>query len=335
MKVVVASHPASLEHDTGSSHPERPARVNAVADGLALSGQEIIDVESPRAARSDIALVHDPDYISRVEDFCASGGGAFDPDTFVSESTWEAALRSAGGVGEVVEQLSRSRGDFGVAVTRPPGHHALPARAMGFCIFNNVAVAAAVLRSEGSRIAILDWDVHHGNGTQVMFADDPGALYISLHQSPFYPYEGEAGDINRGEAKGTTVNIPLPAGTAGDVYRGAWDRIVLPVVDQFEPDWLFISAGFDAHIDDPLADLRLTAADYAWLAGSLARIHPPSRTVAALEGGYNLGALRDSANAMVRGVAGEVPAESALHSPEASAAAVEIAAMAVSAHWSV
>jgi len=336
MKVVVASHASAMEHDTGGSHPERPARVGAVLEGVARSRVETIDLDSPEATRSDLALVHDASYIERVEEYARAGGGAFDMDTTISFQSWEAALRAVGGVSAVVDNLARGEGgDLGLAITRPPGHHALSDRAMGFCLFNNVAIAAALLRSEGNRVAILDWDVHHGNGTQTMMLDDPGVLYVSLHQSPFYPFSGEAGDIDQGEAKGTTINVPLPAGTAGDVYRGAWDRIVLPVVDQFEPDWIFISAGFDAHIDDPLADLRLTAADYGWLAGSLSRVHPTSRTVVALEGGYSLAALRDSTTSMLRGFAGEVPAEPSLHSPESSAMAVEIALAAVSSHWSV
>ena len=334
MKVVVAAHDSGLTHDTGLSHPERPARVNAVREGLARSGQTIVEIEAPAASRADLALVHDADYIARVEEFSLAGGGALDMDTIVSPSSWEAALHAAGGVIAVVEALREGTADLGVAITRPPGHHALPARAMGFCLFNNVAVTAARLRSDGYQVAILDWDVHHGNGTQAMLGSDPGVLYVSLHQSPFYPFEGEAGDIESDE-KGTTINVPLPAGTAGDVYRSAWDRIVLPIVDQFHPDWVLISAGYDAHIDDPLADLRLTAADYGWLAGSLGRIHPTSRTVVALEGGYNLAALRDSTNATIRGFAGEVPAEPALHSPESSAAAVEIAAHAAGSHWSL
>ena len=335
MKVVVASHDMAAEHDTGHAHPERPARVAAVLEGVARSQVEILSIDSPQATRSDLALVHDASYIERVEEFARSGGGAFDMDTIVSSDSWEAALRAVGGVNAVVNSLAHGKGDLGFAITRPPGHHALRDRAMGFCLFNNVAVATALLRSEGNRVAILDWDVHHGNGTQAMMLDDPSVLYVSLHQSPFYPFTGEAGDIDLGEAKGTTINVPLPAGTAGDVYRGAWDRIVLPVVDQFEPDWLFISAGFDAHIDDPLAEMRLAAADYGWMAGSLSRVHPTSRTVVALEGGYNLAALRDSTNSMLRGFAGEVPAEPSLHSPESSAMAVEIALAAVSSHWSV
>lgn len=335
MKVVVASHEAATEHETGHLHPERPARVAAVLEGVARSQLEVVDIDSPPATRSDLALVHDASYIERVEEFAATGGGAFDRDTIVSAESWDAALRAAGGVTAVVDSLSRGEGDLGLAVTRPPGHHALRDRAMGFCLFNNVAVAAALLRSEGDRVAILDWDVHHGNGTQAMMLDDPGVVYASLHQSPFYPFTGEAGDIDVGDAKGTTINVPLPAGTAGDVFRAAWDRIVLPVVDQFEPDWLFISAGFDAHIDDPLADLRLAAADYGWLAGSLSRVHPTSRTVVVLEGGYHLTALRDSTSSMLRGFAGEVPTEPSLHSPESSAMAVEVALAAVSSHWSV
>jgi acetoin utilization deacetylase AcuC-like enzyme len=205
---------------------------------------------------------------------------------------------------------------------------------MGFCFFNNVAITAAWLRRRGRTVAVIDWDVHHGNGTQAMLEDDPGSLYVSLHQEPFYPYEGRVEDIDRAPA-GTTVNIPLPAGTAGDVYREAWENLVVPIVGQFEPDWVLLSAGYDAHVDDPLADLALTAPDYGWMAARLARVHPPSRLVFALEGGYDLAALEDSVSETLRGLVGRETDAPALVSGPGSRASLARAATAISQHWQV
>lgn len=205
---------------------------------------------------------------------------------------------------------------------------------MGFCLFNNVAVVAAWLRANGEQVAIIDWDVHHGNGTQALVAADPGIIYLSIHQSPFYPYEGFVEDIEIG-AKGTTVNVPLPAGTAGDVYRAAWEELLLPVLGQFDPDWVLVSAGYDAHTEDPLADFDLLDADFGWMASRLARVHRPERTVFALEGGYDLDGLRHSARATVQGMAGEEAFGPPLRSVPGAAAALDQARGPVSRHWNV
>jgi acetoin utilization deacetylase AcuC-like enzyme len=335
MDVVVASHPSALRHDTGPRHPERSERVNAVLDGLRGSGLPIEQITAPQIERSELALVHDPSYIEMIERFCELGGGALDMDTIAGHASWEAALTAAGGVRALAEEL-RDRSDAtGFAVARPPGHHAMPDRAMGFCLFNNVAITASYLRSRGERVAILDWDVHHGNGTQGMLATDPGTLYASIHQDHFYPFEGQVEDIEL-EAKGTVVNVPLPAGTAGDVYRRAWEELVLAVVVQFEPEWVLVSAGFDAHASDELAGLSLEAADYGWMASRLARVHPPSRTVMALEGGYDLTALRESTMSVVRGLSGSEP-DPVLgrHSPDGAVMALNRAAEGIARHWQV
>jgi acetoin utilization deacetylase AcuC-like enzyme len=336
MDVVVASHPAALRHDTGPRHPERRERIHAVLEGIGESGLNVEEITSPRIERSELALVHDPSYIEMIEKFCQLGGGALDMDTFASEASWEAGLTAAGGVRALVQELEDREDTTGFAVTRPPGHHALPDRAMGFCLFNNVAVTAAYLRSTGSRVAVLDWDVHHGNGTQLMLGDDPGALYVSIHQDDFYPFEGQVGDIENGDAKGTIVNIPLPAGTAGDVYRQAWVDLVVPVVSQFEPDWVMISAGFDAHSNDELASFFLESADYGWMSAHLAEVHPTNRTVYALEGGYDLTALRESTRAAVLGSAGVSALQPSVHrSPKSATTALSEAATVIRQHWRV
>jgi acetoin utilization deacetylase AcuC-like enzyme len=334
MDVVVGSHPSALLHDTGPRHPERGERVGAVLSGIRGSGLAIHDIVSPRIERSELALVHDPSYIEMVEKFCQLGGGALDMDTFVAPASWEAALTAAGGVRAVVEELRDESDKTGFALSRPPGHHAMADRAMGFCLFNNVAVTATYLRSRGERVAILDWDVHHGNGTQSMVWDDPGVVYASIHQDHFYPFTGHLDDIDLGDSKGTVVNVPLPAGTGGDVYRRAWDELVLAVVAQFEPDWVLISAGFDAHADDHLAGFFLEAGDYGWMASKLAEIHPASRTVFALEGGYDLKAIEESARLAVLGISGADPMpESGYQSPGESLTALAEASQVIARHW--
>ncbi|MCI0425209.1 MAG: histone deacetylase [Actinobacteria bacterium] len=332
MKVVMATHPSALEHDTGDLHPERPQRITAAVNGVHLSGLEVVDLEAPRIDRSLLTMVHDPGYVDAIETLCHMGGGALDFDTRVSEASWEAALRSAGAVQCLVEELEKASSATGFAVTRPPGHHALADRGMGFCVFNNVAVTTAWLRHRGLRVAILDWDVHHGNGTQAMVISDPGVLYVSLHQDPFYPYEGMVDDIELG-APGTTINLPLPEGTAGDIVREAFSRVIIPVLGQFQPDWILVSAGFDAHVADPLARLALTAEDYGWMAGCLTEIQPPERLVFALEGGYDLGALESSVAATLSGVAGADHPPSGLVSPATSSQALSRVVAAVGRHW--
>jgi acetoin utilization deacetylase AcuC-like enzyme len=334
MDVVLATHPSATRHNTGRLHPERPERVLSILRGIAESGLGLVEIESPPIERAELALVHDPDYVELIEAFCMMGGGVLDTDTIASRDSWTAALTAAGGIKATVQALEDMEDATGFVVCRPPGHHALRARAMGFCLFNNVAVVAAWLRANGERVAILDWDVHHGNGTQALVADDPGILYASIHQSHFYPFEGHPEDIEIG-AKGTTVNVALPAGTAGDVYRVAWDELVLPVVGQFAPDWVLVSAGYDAHTEDPLADLDLLDADYGWMASRLARVHPSHRTVFALEGGYDLDGLRHSARNTVLGMAGEESFGPPLTSVPASLPALDEAREPVSRYWQV
>ena len=338
MEVLVATHGSSLKHNTGERHPERPERVAAIRRGVVGSGLKVTDIEAPHIERSELGLAHDASYIEMIETYCSLGGGALDMDTVASEETWEAALTAAGAVRAVTEELVERSNCTGFAVTRPPGHHAFRDRAMGFCIFNNVAVTASLLRSRGERVAILDWDAHHGNGTQSILGEDPGTLYVSLHQDHFYPFEGQVLDIDAGEAKGTNVNIPLPANTAGDIYRRAWAELVIPVVSQFEPDWVFISSGYDGHVDDPLADMNLVADDYGWMAARLAEVHPPNRTVFALEGGYDLEALQQSSATTLMGMAGissDVETATPSTSPASATTALDAAAAAIARHWTI
>ena len=273
-------------------------------EGAHGSGLEVIEVGPPTADRETIGLVHDARYIDSLERFCESGGGALDPDTVAGEATWEAALRSAAGGMEAIRRLERGEADVGFVAMRPPGHHALVSRAMGFCFFNNIAIAARSLTEDGRRVAIVDWDVHHGNGTQDLFYDDPDVFYLSFHEFPAYPGSGWLEERGSGPGRGTTLNFPFPAGTSGAPYRWAMRRLAVPTLEAFAPDWILVSCGFDAHDADPLAEMRLESSDYAYLAGQLTQVVDPNRIVFFLEGGYDLDALRTSTAATLGGVAG-------------------------------
>jgi len=257
--------------------------------------------------------VHSGDYLASLEVLSRSGGGALDPDTYVTPSSWEAALQSAGAGLAAMRELQRAGEGVGMVVSRPPGHHATRQMGMGFCLLNNVAIAAAELAEEGERVLVVDWDVHHGNGTQDIFWDDDRVLYASVHEHGIYPGTGQSTEIGGAGARGLNVNIPVPAGATGDVVRAALDEVVAPVVQEFEPTWVLVSAGFDAHRADPLAGLALSAADFGDLASAVAEYSPrPGRMLLFLEGGYDLTALRDSVAATVgRLVGASVPGDTA------------------------
>jgi len=299
---------ASLDEHAGpTGHPEFPGRLDASLEGIGAADlRDAVRLEEPRLATVDeMALVHTRDYLDWLEAFCLKGGGAIDADTYAVGGTWMTARRAAGAVLDAVDALASDACDVAFAGSRPPGHHAVAGRAMGFCLVNNVAVAAASLAERGERVAIVDWDVHHGNGTQDLFYDDPRVFYASLHQSPHYPGTGRPSETGGDGAPFTNLNLPMPAGTRGDVFRQAVDGVIAPALERFAPTWLFISAGFDAHRLDPLADLELTAADYADLAARLQQLVPPRRTIVVLEGGYDLNALRMSTGATLSALVGE------------------------------
>jgi acetoin utilization deacetylase AcuC-like enzyme len=302
---------ADLEHDEhfpGVSHPERRDRLVAALAGIADAGfGEALATAPLRPATFDeVAAVHDRRYLAGVAELCASGGGRIDADTVVSRGSWATALLTAGAGLVAVETLAAGRGDAAFVLGRPPGHHATADRAMGFCLVNHVAVTAAALAARGERVAIIDWDVHHGNGTQDIFWSDPAVLYLSVHQWPLYPGTGRSDERGGGAGRGTTVNLPMPPGSAGGSYRQLFEEVVVPCVERFAPTWVLISAGFDAHRDDPLAQMSLSAGDFADLArivGGLAGRN--GRTVAFLEGGYELGAVRASVAAAAAALIGE------------------------------
>jgi acetoin utilization deacetylase AcuC-like enzyme len=294
------------EHATPPWHPERRGRLDAALSGIpAADLLDAVSFREPRlASPEELARVHHGAYVEAIERFCAGGGGDLDPDTYAAPGSWTTARRAAGAVLDAVDALRDGVCDVPFAAGRPPGHHAVPDRAMGFCLFNNVAVAAAALADQGERVAIVDWDVHHGNGTQDIFYDDPRVLYASLHEAPLYPGTGRALETGGTDARRTNMNLPFPAGTRGDVYRRAFDEVVSPLIEEFAPTWLLISAGFDAHRNDPLAGIELTSADYADLALRLQSLMPPRRTVVVLEGGYDFDALSMSTGATLSALIG-------------------------------
>lgn len=305
--LVVAGSPGLDRHQVPYGHPERPGRVQAALDGIEAAGlsDAVVLLEARRATEAELTRVHRPSYLRGLREFCAGGGGALDPDTDVSEGTWDTALLAAGGVLAAVDALGHGIGDVAFVAARPPGHHALADRAMGFCVLNNVAVAAAHLADQGERVLVLDWDVHHGNGTQSVFWDDPRVLYASTHQWPLFPGTGRAEEIGGPSARGLNLNVPLPPGATGDVILAAFDEVVAPAVDTFSPGWVLVSAGFDAHRADPLANLALTSGDFANLARRAREFAPDTgRLVLVLEGGYDLDALRLSVGASLAALLG-------------------------------
>ncbi len=306
MAVLLGRHEEFAAHATGTWHPERAERLAAVIAGVEESpaAEVTIPFEPRRATRQELEIVHDPSYIERIEDHCLSGGGHLDDDTVAAPASFDAALRAAGAGLDAVERLRNGEGDSAFLAVRPPGHHALGSRAMGFCLFNNVAVTAGMLALQGERVMVIDWDAHHGNGTQDIFYDSSEVLYVSLHQFPFYPGTGSLTETGIGPGSGATVNLPFAAGTPGDAYRLAFDELVVPLAEEFAPDWLLISAGFDAHRADPLTDLGLSAGDFADLSSKAVRLVPPGRLVAFLEGGYDLHSLAACVGACVAALGG-------------------------------
>jgi acetoin utilization deacetylase AcuC-like enzyme len=293
--MIVYSSPRFAEHTTPPGHPEGPERAevfDAVAAAFASAGGE---VRTPRPATADeLARVHTADYLGALR---ANAGRAvmLDPDTFTSPETYEIALLAAGASVDAARAAYDGR-TASLALVRPPGHHAESDTAMGFCLYNNIAIAAAALRASGvPRVAIVDIDVHHGNGTQNTFYADPTVLYISTHQSPYYPGSGAAEETGTGPGQGFTLNIPLRAGSTDDVYIGAFEEKVIPALDAFRPEIVLVSAGFDAHERDPLAGMRVTTAGYGRIARLLkdaADRHAFGRTAWITEGGYHLESLR-------------------------------------------
>ena len=288
----VYTHAACIGHDPGAAHAERPQRLQAVTEALREALPSLEWHQAPRATRGQLLRVHDEALLALVLDTQVEAPMALDPDTVLGPGSAEAALRAAGAGVAAVDAVLVGVTQRAFCAVRPPGHHATGSVAMGFCLFNSIAVAAHACDTHGlARVAVIDFDVHHGNGTQAIFESDPRVMYLSSHQLPLYPDSGFVDE----RGVGNVVNAPLPPGTGSKGFRAAWRERLLPPLDGFQPQLLLISAGFDAHRLDPLAQLELEADDYRWLTVELLAIasrHAQGRMVSMLEGGYDLDALR-------------------------------------------
>ena len=330
MAYVFLEHPSSLEHDTGAYrdgaslilHPEHARRITVIERELAAHGWLGFERErAPAVDRSALCAVHPDPYVASIERACRPGGTLLDADTVVGERSFEAALHAAGGAVRMVDLLLDGEAAAAFSSHRPPGHHALTSQAMGFCLFNNIAVAAryALDARRLERVMIIDWDVHHGNGTNHVFHANRQVLFVSIHQYPLFPFTGHASDVGEGEGVGFTVNLPVPAGSGDEVWVSLIEHVVVPLAYAFEPQLVLISAGYDAHRDDPLADCAVTEEGFAAMTRAIARVCASlaAPVGAVLEGGYALGALGRSVAATLQALSSE-SAPNATSSPAAS-----------------
>jgi acetoin utilization deacetylase AcuC-like enzyme len=309
MSLTIYTSDRFADHLNPPGHPERLQRAEVMQVVASEFGKSGVEVREPRAATQDeLARIHDRDYITRIS-ATAGKATALDPDTYTSPDSYDVARLAAGATIGCVEHVLEGTGRRAFAMVRPPGHHAEQNRAMGFCLFNNIAIAAAHARTRGlQRIAIVDYDVHHGNGTQWSFYEDPAVLFISSHQYPYYPGTGAAADIGRGRGLGFTVNLPVEAGGTDADFELAYNTVAFPILRQFRPELILVSAGFDALDDDPLAGMRLSVNEFARLTAAIVGIadeYGSGRVVAVTEGGYDLGGLASCLRAVCRVLNGE------------------------------
>ncbi len=295
----VFTDPAFIKHDTGSWHPESPSRLEAVTRAFTSISELRIESSCPQANREEIELIHIPEYFDYISGLYPDRIIMLDPDTAFSPATKEASLKAVGAVIEAVRFSCLAENNRSFCAVRPPGHHAEPDRAMGFCIFNNIAIGAAYALANGlaEKVTIIDWDVHHGNGTQKAFYNNPQVQYISLHQYPFYPGSGSADETGEGEGKGYTINLPMKSGSSDDDYGKAFLDIILPAIDDFKPELIMISAGFDAYIEDHLAGIQLSMEFFGEMTRMIvesAKEYSRGKIVSALEGGYDLYGLTEA-----------------------------------------
>ena len=309
MPTAIVHHPVFEKHDTGSQHPESPERYRITLGALRADAElwtNAVEIEADEARRSDIQACHTPQHFKHVEAAVRDGRGYLDADTMISGASFEAAMRGAGAACRAIDAIMEGAATNAFVPVRPPGHHATPDRAMGFCLFNNVGVAARYAQKqykEIDRVTILDWDVHHGNGTQGIFYDDPSVFYFSMHQYPWYPGTGSRAETGQGRGRGYTLNLPLRAMTPTGDQRRAFDSAIEEIASQFSPDLIIISAGFDAHEADPLGQLLLSDEDFVQMTRVVkdwANESCGGRVVSCMEGGYNLETLGETIRLHVR-----------------------------------
>ncbi|MGC1679556.1 MAG: histone deacetylase [Candidatus Binataceae bacterium] len=305
LKTAIVTDRLYLKHFAGRSHPERPERIAAMIEMAASLDRPNLELLAPRSATlEEVALCHDVNYIASVERTASVARFDFDPDTHSCPDTYRTALLAAGGVLTAAEAVLDGAADNAFALVRPPGHHARPARAMGFCFFNNVAITARwLLEKRGlERVMIVDWDLHHGNGTQEIFYESAQVLYASTHEYPHYPGTGSMHEMGAGTGAGFTVNAPMPAEYGDDEYLRFFDELILPIGRKFKPQFILVSCGFDCHFRDPLGDMRVTESGFAAMTRRVKQLAAEccgGRIIAALEGGYDLEAMVDSGRAVI------------------------------------
>jgi acetoin utilization deacetylase AcuC-like enzyme len=307
-KTGIVFDPIFLKHNQ-PGHPENAKRLESILTGLKESGllQKLEQVKSRRAEIGEISCCHTEEYIKYVKEFCEKGGGYLDPDTYANEYSFDAASVAVGGSIDLTKAVVNGNLKNGFALLRPPGHHALANKSMGFCLFGNISIAAkfSLQSPKIGKAAIVDFDVHHGNGTQALVGDDPNILFISTHQYPFYPGTGSVREIGSGGAEGTVINIPLEAGVGDNGFKKVYEEIVLPVVRRFNPNLILVSAGYDAHRDDPLANLNLSLSRFDWISRELIKAADEicsGKIIFFLEGGYNLDVLRNGVTNTIKGL---------------------------------
>ena len=298
MKTGIVYDTIFLKHDQ-SGHPENSNRLKSIIAGLVEHKllNRLQTVETRPAEIDEISICHTAEYTRHVEEMCKKGGGYLDPDTYSNQYSYKSAIKAVGSSIDLTNSVITGRLKNGFAVIRPPGHHALANKSMGFCLFGNIAIAAKIAVTEPgiNKVAIVDFDVHHGNGTEALIGDDPNILFISSHQYPFYPGTGGINEIGTGDAEGTIVNIPLQAGVGDEGFRMIYEKIVIPSLERFNPDLIFVSAGYDAHRDDPLANLTLSLTGFDWISRKLINVSNricADKIIFFLEGGYNLEVLK-------------------------------------------
>ncbi|NIN00936.1 MAG: histone deacetylase [candidate division Zixibacteria bacterium] len=304
-------HPDYLKHDSGRCHPENAERLSSLLAHLEKKGllSKLESIQPYPAPVEWLETVHDASYIERVESICRNGGGMLDPDTYAGSESYKIALLAVGGILAAVDGVMSRRIKNAFCAVRPPGHHAERDKAMGFCIFNNVAVGARYAQEKfgQKKVLIVDWDVHHGNGTQSIFLEDPSVFYFSIHQFPFYPGSGSENETGEGDGEGFTFNMPMFAGSGDLEYTEAFQNIFYPLARKFSPEFIFVSAGFDGHQDDPLASINLSEAGYKKMTEVVTKLASEcceDRLVSVLEGGYNLKSLSSSAEKHIRALIG-------------------------------